>query len=147
MTPSARARRAVGRKRWRMGFPGQVLAPLVRSLSSQPVVDLGNSPGYARLQGHVPFGAPVRPPSLVSTVGDSLETFAEGSPNSSEISILAVAHGNRTHRGRLSAPATGFEDRASHQIRKRYRGVLTLKLGQMHNLCGLWCRAGAIELR
>ena len=35
---------------------------------------------------------------------------------------MAVAHGNRTHRGRLSAPATGFEDRASHQIRKRYRG-------------------------
>jgi len=34
---------------------------------------------------------------------------------------VAVAHGNRTHRGRLSAPATGFEDRASHQIRKRYR--------------------------
>src|SRR3989442_5293677 len=91
--------------------------------------------------------SPVRPPFVVSSVGDSLETFAEGSPNSSEISILAVAHGNRTHRGRLSAPATGFEDRASHQIRKRYRGVLTLKLGQMHNLCGLWCRAGAIELR
>jgi hypothetical protein len=40
--------------------------------------------------------APVRPPFVVSTVGDSLETFAEGSPNSSEISILAVAHGNRT---------------------------------------------------
>ena len=35
---------------------------------------------------------------------------------------VAVAHGNRTHRGRLSAPATGFEDRASHQIRTRYRG-------------------------
>ena len=35
--------------------------------------------------------------------------------------VVAVAHGNRTHRGRLSAPATGFEDRASHQIRKRYR--------------------------
>src|SRR6267378_69789 len=35
--------------------------------------------------------------------------------------LVAVAHGNRTHRGRLSAPATGFEDRASHQIRKRYR--------------------------
>src|SRR5438132_13715520 len=34
---------------------------------------------------------------------------------------VAVAHGNRTHRGRLSAPATGFEDRASHQIRTRYR--------------------------
>src|SRR5882724_12398641 len=34
---------------------------------------------------------------------------------------VAVAHGNRTHRGRLSAPATGFEDRASHQSRKRYR--------------------------
>src|SRR5947207_6196535 len=41
--------------------------------------------------------------------------------NTSEIRNLAVAHGNRTHRGRLSAPATGFEDRASHQIRKRYR--------------------------
>src|SRR5439155_22521922 len=41
----------------RIGFPGQVLAPLVRSLSSQPVVDLGNSPGHARLQGHVPFRA------------------------------------------------------------------------------------------
>src|ERR1700687_4726376 len=40
---------------------------------------------------------------------------------------VAVAHGNRTHRGRLSAPATGFEDRASHQIRTRYRTVLTLK--------------------
>src|SRR5438445_13383384 len=98
MTPSARARRAVGRKRRRIGFPGQVLAPLVRSLSSQPVVDLGNSPGHARLQGHVPFRAPVRPPFVVSTVGDSLETFAEGSPNSSEISILAVAHGNRIRK-------------------------------------------------
>src|SRR5438270_5515987 len=88
MTPSARARRAVGRKRRRIGFPGQVLAPLVRSLSSQPVVDLGNSPGHARFQGHVPFRAPARPPFVVSTVGDSLETGAEGSPNSSEISNL-----------------------------------------------------------
>src|SRR5438132_11680015 len=60
---------------------------------------------------------------------------------------VAVAHGNRTHRGRLSAPATGFEDRASHQIRTRYRLVLTLKLGQMHNVRGLWCRGGAIELQ
>src|SRR6267143_355637 len=59
---------------------------------------------------------------------------------------MAVAHGNRTHRGRLSAPATGFEDRASHQIRKRYRGVLTLKLGQTDNIFWLWCRAGAIEM-
>src|SRR5207248_6237212 len=37
------------------------------------------------------------------------------------IRILAVAHGNRTHRTRLSARATGFEDRAGHQIRTRYR--------------------------
>src|SRR6266446_5251820 len=59
---------------------------------------------------------------------------------------MAVAHGNRTHRGRLSAPATGFEDRASDQIRTRYRAVCTLELGQMHKVCGLWCRAGAIEL-
>src|SRR4051812_1314755 len=36
--------------------------------------------------------------------------------------LVAVAHGNRTHRGRLSSPATGFEDRAGHQIRTRYRG-------------------------
>src|SRR5438128_11591160 len=98
MTPSARARRAVGRKRRSIGFPGQVLAPLVRSLSSQPVVDLGNSPGHARLQGHVPFRAPVRPPFVVSTVGDSLETFAEGSPNSTEIILSAVAHGNRIRK-------------------------------------------------
>src|SRR5713101_2274975 len=26
--------------------------------------------------------------------------------------VVAVAHGNRTHRGRLSAPATGFEGAA-----------------------------------
>ena len=38
---------------------------------------------------------------------------------------VAVAHGNRTHRGRLSSPATGFEDRAGHQIRTRYRGETT----------------------
>jgi hypothetical protein len=56
---------------------------------------------------------------------------------------MAVAHGNRTHRGRLSAPATGFEDRASHQIRKRYRVVLTLKLGQADKILSVWCRAGA----
>ena len=36
--------------------------------------------------------------------------------------VVAVAHGNRTHRGRLSAPATGFEDRAPHQSGTRYRG-------------------------
>src|SRR6267143_5436483 len=59
---------------------------------------------------------------------------------------MAVAHGNRTHRGRLSAPATGFEDRASHQIRKRYRLVLTLKLRQTDNIFWVWCRAGAIEM-
>src|SRR6266478_1157109 len=59
---------------------------------------------------------------------------------------MAVAHGNRTHRGRLSAPATGFEDRASHQIRKRYRLVLTLKLRQTDNILWVWCRAGAIEM-
>src|SRR6266850_6197510 len=143
MTSSARARRPVGRKRRRMGFSGQVLAPLLRSLSSQRVVDLGNFP--SRSQSRVPFRAPVRRPFVVSTVGDSLETFAEGSPNSSQI-VLAVAHGNRTHRGRLSAPATGFEDRASHQIRKRYRLVLTLKLGQTDNIFWVWCRAGAVEL-
>jgi len=34
---------------------------------------------------------------------------------------VAVAHGNRTHRTCLSARATGFEDRAGHQIRTRYR--------------------------
>src|SRR5882672_10648614 len=59
---------------------------------------------------------------------------------------VAVAHGNRTHRGRLSAPATGFEDRASHQIRKRYRVVCTLEVGQTDNILWVWCRAGAIEL-
>src|SRR5437762_11377740 len=54
--------------------------------------------------------------------------------NTSEIRNLAVAHGNRTHRGRLSAPATGFEDRASHQIRKRYRAVHTVKLASVHTV-------------
>jgi hypothetical protein len=34
---------------------------------------------------------------------------------------LAVAHGNRTHRAHISVSATGFEDRAGHQIRTRYR--------------------------
>src|SRR5205823_2431659 len=61
--------------------------------------------------------------------------------------VVAVAHGNRTHRGRLSSPATGFEDRAGHQIRTRYRRVCTLELRQMHNLCGLWCHRGFVELR
>src|SRR6267142_5741865 len=131
MTSSARARRPVGRKSRRMGFSGQVLAPLLRSLSSQRVVDSGNFP--SRSQSRVPFRAPVRRPFVVSTVGDSLETFAEGSPNSSQI-VLAVAHGNRTHRGRLSAPATGFEDRASHQIRKRYRAVHTVKAAWLHTV-------------
>jgi hypothetical protein len=34
---------------------------------------------------------------------------------------LAVEHGNRTRQGRLSAPLTGFEDRAGHQARMLYR--------------------------
>src|SRR5437879_3526929 len=38
--------------------------------------------------------------------------------------LVAVAHGNRTHRTCLSARATGFEDRAGHQIRTRYRRAL-----------------------
>src|SRR4051812_46161237 len=57
----------------------------------------------------------------------SLETDWRRAPRKhSEVSnyaaLVAVAHGNRTHRGRLSSPATGFEDRAGHQIRTRYRG-------------------------
>src|SRR5207302_10257321 len=80
--------------------------------------------------------------------GEIRESSTASEENGREISnVMAVAHGNRTHRGRLSAPATGFEDRASHQIRTRYRLVLTLKLGQMHNVRGLWCRGGAIELQ
>jgi hypothetical protein len=38
---------------------------------------------------------------LAGTLGDSLETPAEGSLNISEIRILAVAHGNRTRIGRF----------------------------------------------
>lgn len=34
---------------------------------------------------------------------------------------MAVVHGNRTRPERLSAPHTGFEDRAGHQIRAHYR--------------------------
>ena len=35
-----------------------------------------------------------------------------------------VVHGNRTRQQRLSAPFTGFEDRAGHQVRRHYRAEL-----------------------
>ena len=54
--------------------------------------------------------------------GEIRESSTASEENGREISnVMAVAHGNRTHRGRLSAPATGFEDRAPHQSGTRYR--------------------------
>ena len=106
----------------RMGFCRHVLAPLLRSLSPQSAVDSGNSPVTARLQGHIRSAPRSVRFSWPSGVWRQFGDARGSSLNSSEICMLAVAHGNRTHRGRLSAPATGFEDRASHQIRTRYRG-------------------------
>src|SRR6267378_4029415 len=128
------------------GFCRHVVALLLRSLSPQPAVDSGNSPVTARLQGHIRSAPRSVRFSWPSGVWRQFGDVRGSSLNSSEIGMLAVAHGNRTHRGRLSAPATGFEDRASHQIRKRYHAVLTLKLGQTDNILWVWCRAGAIEL-
>lgn len=38
----------------------------------------------------------------------------DGTPEGKE---MAGVHGNRTHRGRLKTPPTGFEDQAAHQHR------------------------------
>ena len=114
----------VVRKDGAWGFGRHVLAPLLRSLSPQPAVDSGNSPVTARLQGHIRSAPRSVRFSWPSGVWRQFGDVRGSSLNSSEIGMLAVAHGNRTHRGRLSAPATGFEDRAPHQSGTRYRGEM-----------------------
>src|SRR6267143_1320481 len=81
--------------RRRMGFCRHVLAPLLRSLSPHPAGDSGNSPVTARLQGHVRSALRSVRFSWASTVWRQFGDVRGSSLNSREISILAVAHGNR----------------------------------------------------
>ena len=86
----------VVRKDGAWGFCRHVLAPLLRSLSPQPAVDSGNSRVTARLQGHVRSAPRSVRFSWPSGVWRQFGDARGSSLNSSEIGMLAVAHGNRT---------------------------------------------------
>ena len=71
----------------------------------------------------------------------AFDTFLDNPPwkKAAKINQLAVAHGNRTHRGRLAAPATGFEGAA--QV-----GPAPSELRRLNRLLRSMCRSCAAAL-
>lgn len=74
---------------------------------------------WNRSRPPLPDPRPEQPPDLGP--GTSLRPTGVGAAAHGPRLPMAVVHGNRTRREHLSAPHTGFEDRAGHQSRAHYR--------------------------